>query len=59
MHFEDLFTPFEVRQADDDLAVKTAGAQQRGVEDVRAVGGGDDDDAFVAFKAVHFDEQLV
>ena len=59
MHFEDLFTPFEVRQADDDLAVKTAGAQQRGVQHVRAVGGSDDDDAFIAFETVHFDEELV
>ena len=59
MHFEDLFAPFEVRQADDDLAVKTAGAQQRGVQHVRAVGGSDDDDAFIAFETVHFDEELV
>ena len=59
MHFEDLFAAFEVGQADHHLPVKTARAQQRGVEDVRAVGGGDDDDTFVAFKAVHFDEELV
>ena len=59
MHFEYLLAAFEVGQPDDDLAVETAGAQQCGVEDVRAVGGGDDDDAFVAFKAVHFNEELV
>ena len=59
MHFEDLFTAFEVGQADHDLPVKTTGAQQRRVKHVRAVGGGDDDDAFVAFKTVHFHEELV
>jgi hypothetical protein len=38
---------------------KRPGAQQRRVEHVRAVGGGDDDDALVALEAVHLDQQLV
>ena len=42
-----------------DLTVEAAGAQQRGVEDVGAVGGGHDDDALVGGKAVHFHQQLV
>src|ERR1019366_2210155 len=40
-------------------AVETAGAEQGGIEHVGAVGGGDQDDAFVGFETVHFDEQLV
>lgn len=42
-----------------DLAVKPAGAQQRRVEDVGAVGGREDDDASIALKAVHLGQQLV
>src|SRR6516162_5535092 len=33
--------------------------QQRRVEHVRTVGGGDDDDALVALEAIHLDEQLI
>src|SRR5262249_5482171 len=40
-------------------AVETSRAQQRGVEHVRTVGGGDDDDALVALEAIHLDEQLI
>src|SRR5690606_21892987 len=40
-------------------AVEAAGPQQRGIEHVRAVGGGDDDDTLVALEAVHLDQQLV
>ena len=42
-----------------DLAVEAAGAQQRRVEHVGPVGGGDQDDAFVGLEAVHLDQQLV
>ena len=40
-------------------AVETAGAQQRGIEHIGAVGGGDKNHAVVGFEAVHLDEQLV
>ena len=56
---EDLLSALDVGHADDDLAVKTAGTQQRRVEDVRTVGRRQDDDAGVLLKAVHLDEQLV
>jgi hypothetical protein len=42
-----------------DLAVEAAGTQQRRIEHVGTVGGGDQDDAFVGFEAVHLDQQLV
>ena len=51
--------PPHVGQADCHLAVKAAGAQQGFVQDVGTIGGGDDDDPFVAFEAVHFDQELV
>ena len=51
--------PFEVGALDGDLPVEAAGAQQRRVEDVGPVGGGDEDDAALDVEAVHLDEQLV
>ena len=42
-----------------DLAVEAAGPQQRGVEDVGPVGGGDDDDALGGLEAVHLGQHLV
>ena len=49
----------QVRAVDRDLPVEAAGAQQRRVEDVGPVGGGDQDDAALDVEAVHLDEQLV
>ena len=59
VHLENLFAAADIGQADDHLAVKTAGAQQGGVQHVRAVGGGDDDDAVIHLEAIHFHQQLV
>src|SRR5438874_1695615 len=44
VHLEDLLAAAAVGAVDDDLAVEAARAQQRGVEDVRAVRRGDEDD---------------
>ncbi len=41
------------------LAVEAARAQQRRVEHIGTVGGGDDDDAFIGLEAIHLDQQLV
>ena len=59
MHVEDGAAALEVGAVDDDLAVEATRAQQRGVEDVGTVGGGDEDDAGSRVEAVHLDEQLV
>ena len=59
VHAEDRFAPLQVGIADRHLPIEAAGAQQRRIEDVLPVGRGDDDDAGVAFEAVHLDEQLV
>ena len=56
---EDLRAALAVGAVDDDLAVEAAGAQQRRVEDVGAVGGGDEDDVVLHLEAVHLDQQLV
>ena len=44
---------------DGDVAIEPARTQQRGVEHVRAVSGGDDDDGFRLIEAVHLAEDLV
>jgi hypothetical protein len=56
---EYFFAATNVGKTDDYAAVKTAGAQKRGIEDVGAVGGGDQDHAVVGLEAVHFDEELI
>src|SRR5690606_23448293 len=52
-------TPTNVRQADKYLAIKTTGTQQGFIKHVGTVGGGDNNDAIIAFKTVHFYQQLV
>ena len=56
---EDALAALEVGTVDHDLAVEAAGTQQRRVEDVGPVGGGDQDDAGLGVEAVHLDQQLV
>ena len=56
---EDREAALHVRAVEDDLAVEAAGPQQRRVEDVGPVGGGDDDHVGVRVEAVHLDEDLV
>ncbi len=59
VHLEDRLAALEVGAVDHDLAVEAARPQQGGVEDVGAVGGGDEDDAGLHVEAVHLDEELV
>ena len=56
---QDLLAALNVGQAHIHAPVKAAGAQQRVIENVGAVGRRHDDDALVIREAVHFDEQLV
>ncbi len=59
VHLEDLAPAEAVGAIDDDLAIEAAGAQKGGIEDVRTVGGGDENDVVLHLEAVHLDEQLV
>ncbi len=59
MHLQDLLAADDVRIRHDHLAVEAARTQQRRIEHVGTVGGGDQDDAFVRLEAVHLDQQLV
>ena len=59
MHPQNFFAALHVRQIDRDLAIETAGTQQRRIEHIRPVGRGDNDDAFLRVEAVHLDEQRI
>src|SRR3546814_17953096 len=59
MDLEDLDAALDIRPRHHDLPVEAARAEQRRIEHVGPVGGGDDDDAFVRFEPVHLDEELV
>ena len=59
MDLQDRLAALDVGAVEDHLAVEAARAQQRRVEDVRAVRRGDDDDVRVRVEAVHLDEDLV
>ncbi len=59
VHLEDLLAALQVGRVDADLPVEAAGAQDRGVEHIRAVGRGDQDDVGLDVEAVHLDQQLV
>ena len=59
VHREDRLAALEVGTVDDDLTVEATRTQQRGVEDVGAVGGREQDHTLLLVEAVHLDEQLV
>ena len=56
---ENRLATLEIGIADHHLTIEPSRTKQRRIEDVLAVGGGDDDDALMAFEAVHFHEQLI
>ena len=59
VHLQDGFAPLHIGAVDGDLPVKAAGPEQRGIQDVRPVGGGHHDDRVVGVEAVHLHQQLV
>jgi len=59
VHVEDLATTLDVGAVEDDLAVESAGPQQRGIQDIGSVGGRDHDDVRVRVEAIHLDQDLV
>src|SRR5947209_1259191 len=59
VHSQDLLAALDVRPRHDHLAIEAAGTEERGIEDVGTVGGGDEDHALVGLEPVHLDEELV
>src|SRR5262249_2427017 len=59
MDAEDLFASAYIGKRNHHTAIEAAGPQQGRIKNVRAVGGRDQDYAFVGLKAVHLHQQLV
>ena len=59
MNSQDFFTALDVWIGHGHLTVKATRAQQGWVQNITAVCCGQDDDTFVGFKTVHFNQQLV
>ena len=59
VHIEDGLPLLEVRHVHVNLAVETAGPHEGAVQDVRPVGGSEDDDPAVSAEAIHLGEELV
>ena len=59
MHLQDALAAFHVRRVHHNLAVETARAQQRRIQNIRAVCRSDEHDRVVGLEAVHLHEQLV
>src|SRR6266851_4261486 len=59
MHVEDRATALDVGAVEHDLTVEAAGPQERRVENIGTVRGGDDDDVRAGVEAVHLHEDLV
>ncbi|CAM3884808.1 hypothetical protein MYFR107205_29655 [Mycolicibacterium frederiksbergense] len=59
VHLENCAPAGQVRVGHRDLAVEPAGTQQGRIQDVGAVGRGDQDDALPLTETVHLDQQLV
>ncbi len=59
VHLQYSFAPADIGPVDDHLPVEPAGPQQRGVEHVRPVRRGDDDDAAILLESIHLYEELV
>ena len=59
MNLEDLLPAQDVRIGHNDLTVEAARPQQRRIQNVGTVGGGDQDDALIGLEPVHFHQQLI
>ncbi len=59
MHFEDFLTADYIGVRHNNLTVEATGAQQRRIQYVGTVGGGNQNNAFIGLKTVHFHQQLV
>ena len=59
VHIQNLFSATDIGQGHIDLAIKTAWAQERRVQNIWPVGGRHHNDSQIGLKAVHLHEHLV
>ena len=56
---QDHLPTLQIGPVHDHLAVEAAGPEQRGIEDLRPIGGGHDDDALARVEAVELGQELI
>ena len=59
MHLENALAALDVGAGHDHAPIEATWPQQRRIEHVGSVGGGDQDHALVRLEAIHLDEQLI
>ena len=59
MNSQDHLPALQIGPVHDHLAVEAAGPQQSGIEDLRPIGGGHDDDALARVEAVELGQELI
>src|SRR6476646_12219850 len=59
VHFQNGLAAFPIREVHDDTVIEAAGAEERLVEHVRLIRGGEDDDSLTTREAIHLGEELV
>ena len=56
MYLQDFGTSLDIRTVYYNLAIETAGTQQRRIQNIRTVGCGNHNDAFVSAETVHLNQ---
>jgi len=59
MHPQNTFTATHIGPVNDNLPIKSPRPQQCGIQNVRPVSGGQQNNAFIELKTIHFHQQLV
>ena len=59
MNLQDAFAASDIGTGNHNPAIKPTGPQQRRIEDIGPVRGGDHDHAIVRLEAVHLDQELI
>src|SRR5438874_2019464 len=59
MNPENFFAAFDVGEIDGDLAIESARAEQRWIQDIGPVRSRDNDDTFLGIESVHLDQERI
>jgi hypothetical protein len=59
MNLQNLLPTLDVRHINHDLAIESPRSEQRRIENIRAVGGGDQYHPFSGLETIHFNQKLV
>ena len=59
VQLEDFRPSLDIGTIHQDLPIEAPGTEQRGVEDLRPVGGGHDDDSLIRIEPIHLGQELI